>query len=193
MSAMADYNELVRVIKLAMGENTGSWLAEKSGVSQPTISRLLNGVGSSSARNIKAVARALRLNPNELLVLAGIADDEEDDDTTLDPSARYIARRLTRLPISVREAAIDAVSGVVDGFSQVAEDDSPKEPSKVVDLAIFPEEDQELISHLAPVFQEYLAALKKQGKGRYTEAMEFARTQADAEMRRLSRRQPRPE
>lgn len=117
---MSDRKELTRVIKLALGTRSQDWLAEQSNVSQPTISRLLRGVGEIEAKNVISIASALSLNANGLLALAGLAGEALPEEP-IDQSALEIARQLTRLPADLKDPAIDAVSGVVDGFRTIAE------------------------------------------------------------------------
>lgn len=184
MNTQIDLKPLADFVKEQM-ERRG-WglrtLATYSQLAPATLSKLLNSKTVPRAETLSKLAEILEVDEAHLFRLAGHIHGL--DDKHLDPSARYIAQRLSELPDGVREKAIDAVSGVVDGFSQIAEEDAPKESNEVVDLTIFPEADRNLISQLEPVFQEYLAALMKQGASHYLEAMNYARTRADAEMRR---------
>jgi transcriptional regulator with XRE-family HTH domain len=111
---MADYRELSLIIKRALGDRSQEWLQEKSGVSQSTISRLLRGTHATSARNIAIIAETLGLDPNVLFQVAGITGNASLK--PLDPTARYIAQRITDLPPAIRETAKQVVGDVVDGL-----------------------------------------------------------------------------
>lgn len=94
-------------------------LAAAAKISPSAASALLKGKAPPRAETLQKVAEALQVDEVYLLRLAGYV--QSLDDASFDPSARYIAQRISLLPKPLRDIAIDAVSGVVDGFWNIAE------------------------------------------------------------------------
>jgi transcriptional regulator with XRE-family HTH domain len=165
---------------------TQTKLSEASGVSEGSISNLLNQKSVPETSTVERIADALGISRQVLLGFLTQEYQGTVSDPDIDPSAMYIARRLTRLPDYLRDTAIDAVSGVLDSFIKMAEVRESETNSKPIDLTIFPEQDREIISHLSPDFQWFLAALLNEGEDEYLKAMTYAKTHTDAEIRRQS-------
>jgi len=55
-------------------------LAEQTGISNPYLSQIERGLHAPSVRVIKAIATALNLSAETLLVQAGLLDEDPDDD-----------------------------------------------------------------------------------------------------------------
>ena len=53
-------------------------LAERTNVSNPYLSQIERGLHEPSVRVLKAIARALNLSAEQLLVQAGVLEDEDD-------------------------------------------------------------------------------------------------------------------
>ena len=88
--------------------------ARRAGIGSGTISRLLREEKQPRAETLKALATALDVEETRLLYLAGLLDELPTSD--LDQSAAYIARRLTQLPVEIREIAIDALTAQLDAI-----------------------------------------------------------------------------
>lgn len=91
-------------------------LAEESGVSKSALSLHLRGMVEPETATLLRIAAALQVDADHLFKLVARSEGEGP----FDPSAAYIARRLTELPQTVRDPAIDAVSGMVDAFTVLA-------------------------------------------------------------------------
>lgn len=93
---------------------SGRTLAMYAGVSHSTIARAIRGTHVPSPENLAKIAIALEVSPLHLLRLAGHLDALPASE--FDPSASYIAQRLSKLPKTVRESAIETVGAVVDNI-----------------------------------------------------------------------------
>lgn len=102
--------------RLESQDRTQKWLAEKVDVSQPTISRIVQGRYNPDTDVLYRIGQALSVDPLYLLRLAGLPIP----DSPLDPTAAYIARQITELPPDLREKAIELVGEVVDSLTKVA-------------------------------------------------------------------------
>lgn len=189
-------------------------LARRSGITKAQISRVLVGERSAGVDFCIAIARALGLPREEVFRARGWLLREPDEIVPAGTNSRIerLIKHINTLAPEVQELLADSFEGIVklvdpEGFAQVLtgkEHINPKiflsefatKVSRVggvddtsedtqVDLSIFPEEDREIIGQLQPPFQEYLAALLKQGEHRYLEAMNYAKSGVDAEMKRL--------
>lgn len=126
---MNDLQKLGNLIAERLGGRSQSWLSRQSGVDQSTISRLIRGKNIPTPETLEAIGRVLGLEPVYLMKLAGIPLPRYGEQ--LDPSAAYIARRLTELPKDIRDDAIDALSTQLDVIYRLAKrlDDKEKEES----------------------------------------------------------------
>jgi transcriptional regulator with XRE-family HTH domain len=90
-------------------------LSEASGVPHPTISRLMRGVHVPTPETLDAIGRALGVDPVHLMRLAGIPlpVPVRDRDATIE----YIALRLSEIPESHRQYAVNTVAMAVDMWS----------------------------------------------------------------------------
>lgn len=57
----------VETLKLKMGDKSNYWLSNESGISQSSLSRIFNGDVNPSLDTIEALAKALKVQPYELL------------------------------------------------------------------------------------------------------------------------------
>jgi len=73
---------------------TKAELARRSGVSQPQISRILNGDRGIGEESLIAIARALQVPPEEAFRAAGLLPQKAADDP-LAEEARYIVANLS--------------------------------------------------------------------------------------------------
>ena len=108
---------LAAEIRRVLGDRSQSWLAERAGVGQATVSRLLRGVYTPAPETLQAIGRALGIDHIHLMRLAGVPLPPPTDE--LDPEAVYIARRITELPGDIRAEAIDAIAAQVDAFHNI--------------------------------------------------------------------------
>ena len=100
---------------------TQTKLAEASGVSEGSISNMLRGKSIPETYTIERIADALGVPRQKILGLLAEEGRPDAVEPPIDPGALYIAKQLSRLPSDLKEPAIDAVSGVVDGFRTIAE------------------------------------------------------------------------
>jgi transcriptional regulator with XRE-family HTH domain len=159
-------------------------LSRASGVSSGAINNLLRGESVPETVTVEKIADALGIPRRKML--EALAGTQVVSEATIDPTALYMARRLTELPVAVRDTAIEVISGVLDSFIRLAGTEANKTNTPPIDLTMFPEADRELINILTPDFQWYLAALLNQGEQEYLKAMTYAKTRADAAIRRQS-------
>jgi transcriptional regulator with XRE-family HTH domain len=159
-------------------------LARASGVSSGAINNLLRGESTPETTTVEKIADALSI-PRRKMIEA-LAGSQVASEAIIDPTARYMARRLSELPPLLREPAIEAMSGVLDSFIKMAEARESETNFKQIDLTIFPEQDRDIISQLSPDFQWFLAALLDKGEDEYLKAMTYAKTHADNEIRQQS-------
>lgn len=108
----ADLKRLGSVIASRLEDRslTQQWLAAQVGVSQATISRIIQGKFGVDAEAVYKIGEALGIDPVYLLRLAGLPLPE----SPLDPTAAYIAQRLTQLPPDLRYETMDTVGRIVD-------------------------------------------------------------------------------
>ena len=106
--------ELAHVVRNAMNGKTQIWLAQQSGTTNSTISRLLNAKNVPSPETLKRVSKVLNLDLYHLMALAAIPLPKSDIEKKLDPSAIYIAQRLSRLPFDIRIRMLSIISGILD-------------------------------------------------------------------------------
>ena len=93
---------------------SGRTLAMYAGVSHSTIARAVRGTHVPDTENLRKIAIALEVAETHLLRLAGHVAAPPDSE--FDPSALYIAQRLSNLPKEIRESAIETVGSVVDNI-----------------------------------------------------------------------------
>ena len=109
-------NQLPSYLKeeLARRKWSGRTLAMYAGVSHSTIARAVRGTHIPDTENLRKMAIALEVEETHLLRVAGhvVAPPISE----FDPSAAYIAQRLSKLPIEIRESAIETVGAVVDNI-----------------------------------------------------------------------------
>jgi transcriptional regulator with XRE-family HTH domain len=107
-----------------LGPRSQRWLAEQSGINQGTISRLMRGKHEPTPSTLDALGRALNVDPLHLMRLAGLPLPTAH--LNRDARVEYTAQRLNDLiqdlPAELQDAMIDAVSGVVQGFSAFVSD-----------------------------------------------------------------------
>jgi transcriptional regulator with XRE-family HTH domain len=115
---MENINALGREIQRHLGERTQSWLAERTGLKQGTISRIVRGEVMPTPKNIELIAKALEVDTVYLFRLAGLPIPASED--IKDPSVKYLAQRLDALPEEVRSEAVDALGGQLDAIYRVA-------------------------------------------------------------------------
>lgn len=96
-------------------------LSTRSRVSGGAISMTERGKSIPETETILKMARALELD--EFNILRMMSEEKGDHITApaLEPSAAYIARRLTELPEEEREAAIQVVLAVIDNIYNMIE------------------------------------------------------------------------
>lgn len=92
-------------------------LARRAGLSSGTISMIMNGVVAPEATTLRKIADALEIDVSPLLEKAGILEPTE----SLNPTALYIAQRLSSLPQWLQEEAIDGIGAMVDQLWAIAE------------------------------------------------------------------------
>ncbi len=97
-----------------MNGKTQIWLAQQSGTTNSTISRLLNAKNVPSPETLKRISKVLNLDLYHLMALAAIPLPKSDIEKKLDPSAIYIAQRLSRLPFDIRIRMLSIISGILD-------------------------------------------------------------------------------
>lgn len=181
-----------------------------------TVGNVLNGNRQAGPDFCIGVARALGLPREEVFRARGwlLREPEQVVAPLAPPRAISLVERLINYPPEVRDLVLDAYEAVEEavtqsaGLKERAQGTKNEEPSSSImrnddnlcrsgqkefpDLSIFPEEDRELISQLESAYQEYLTALIKHSPVQYADAMNYAKTQAAAEMRRLQRTQHHP-
>ena len=96
---------------------SGRTLAMYAEVSHSTVARAVNGTHVPGPENLAKIATALEVTTLTLLRLAGHLDALPASE--YDPSATYIAQRLSKLPKAIRESAIETVGAVVDNIYTV--------------------------------------------------------------------------
>ncbi len=116
---------------------SGRTLAMYAGVSHSTIARAVRGTHIPDTENLRKIAIALEVAETHLLRLAGHVAAPPDSE--FDPSAAYIAQRLSKLPKEIRESAIETVGAVVDNIYGII---SRKEAVKKARLAKQAEEEK---------------------------------------------------
>ena len=109
-------NQLPAYLKEQLKERkwSGRTLAMYAGVSHSTVARAVRGTHVPDPENIRKIATALEVAETHLLRLAGHVLTPPTSE--LDPSASYIAQRLSALPKGVREGALETVGAVVDNI-----------------------------------------------------------------------------
>jgi transcriptional regulator with XRE-family HTH domain len=89
-------------------------LAQVSGVSEGSISNLLNQKAVPETRTIERLADALDVPRPFMLTLLAQEHTEVVPEPQLHPMALHLAHRLTALPEEIREAALAAIAGVIE-------------------------------------------------------------------------------
>lgn len=107
---------------------SGRTLAMYAGVSHSTVARAVRGTHVPDPENIRKIANALEVTETHLLRLAGHVSAPPATD--LDPSAAYIAQRLSALPKEIREGAIETVGSVVDNIYLVLGTNLPEKSNE---------------------------------------------------------------
>jgi transcriptional regulator with XRE-family HTH domain len=118
-------------IKVALGNRSQSWLADQTGVNQPTISRIVNArYDAPNPKYISLISKALKLDKDKLLTLAGYPTVQNQGNRLgRHSSVEYIAMRLDEVGAiapDLLEYAIDVIAPAVDTFYDMA-----KESAKV--------------------------------------------------------------
>lgn len=120
LSPVGEY--ISRVLETKRDDEGRPWsqnkLARLAGLSSGGLSMIMRGVSAPEGSTLKQIADALEIDVRPLLEIAEIL---EPDQQAIDPEAAYIAQKLSKLPAHLRVQAIDAVGGVVDSFTKVAE------------------------------------------------------------------------
>lgn len=193
-------------------------LVRRTGLSSGGVSHVMNGDRKAGPDFCIAVARAFGISREEVFRARGwlIREPEQVISPLAPPRVIDHMERLINYPPVIRDLLLDAYDavegtmartvGLVEGTEATEGDKqtdsimrndtevcrSEKKNNQMeanLDLSLFPEEDREIISQLNTVFQEYLTALVKHSPAQYADAMNYAKTQAAAEMRRLQRTQ----
>jgi transcriptional regulator with XRE-family HTH domain len=105
--------ELIRKQRQQM-ELTLRDLAERANVSNPYLSQIERGLHEPSVRVLKAIAGALNLSAEQLLVQAGVLDGT-DPDAPGPPSVEEAVRADPRLSNDQRAALMSVYKSFIDG------------------------------------------------------------------------------
>ena len=92
-------------------------LARKSGLSAGGLSMILSGKVEPKAETLTNIAKALGIDPKEILKVAGLIEKEEH---TYDPILLDSLKRIDKLPKEARQAAIALIKQVADSFEVIA-------------------------------------------------------------------------
>jgi transcriptional regulator with XRE-family HTH domain len=90
-------------------------LAARTNVSNPYLSQIERGLHEPSVRVLKAIAGALNLSAETLLVQAGVLDSDGDDEAPGPPSVEVAVRADPRLNDDQRTALLSVYRSVRDG------------------------------------------------------------------------------
>ena len=86
-------------------------LARKSGVAPAQISRILSGQRGAEGKTLRAIARALKMAPEDVFRAAGLMPDEPNADPWVDE----MAYKLRLIPASLRPAAGKLIESMAEG------------------------------------------------------------------------------
>jgi transcriptional regulator with XRE-family HTH domain len=89
-------------------------LAARANVSNPYLSQIERGLHEPSARVLKAIAGALNLSAETLLVQAGVLDSDPDDEGARTPSVEEAVRADPRLNDDQRAALLSVYRSFLD-------------------------------------------------------------------------------
>ena len=89
-------------------------LAARTNVSNPYLSQIERGLHEPSVRVLKAIAGALNLSAETLLVQAGLLDADDDDDAPKPPTVEEAVRADPRLTPDQRNALMSVYRSFVD-------------------------------------------------------------------------------
>ena len=148
-----EMRKLGREIEKALAGRSQSWLARKSGVGQPTISRLIRGQVKPTPKTLEALANALGLDPLRFMKLAGIPLPLSSEE--LDPATMHIAQRIAKLPAIPRELAINTIGNMLDAIYQLYFQKAEEAPQKPEVRAVWASEE------LVPAVTELAERLSK--------------------------------
>ena len=104
--------ELIRAQR-QQAELTLRELAARTNVSNPYLSQIERGLHEPSVRVLKAIAGALNLSAETLLVQAGLLD-EDDDDTPKPPTVAEAVKADARLTPDQRKALLSVYQSFLD-------------------------------------------------------------------------------
>ena len=105
--------ELIRAQR-QQAELTLRELAARTNVSNPYLSQIERGLHAPSVRVIKAIATALNLSAETLLVQAGLLDDEDADDKPPVPTVAEAVRDDPKLNDDQRKALMSVYRSFLD-------------------------------------------------------------------------------
>jgi len=92
-------------------------LALNAKITHGAISKIMRGKTKPQLETIIAIAEALNVDSTTLLQLAGIALPALSPiNNEVDPTVLHVVQRLTQLPITPRNHAINAIEGVLDAI-----------------------------------------------------------------------------
>ena len=89
-------------------------LAARTNVSNPYLSQIERGLHEPSVRVLKAIAGALNLSAETLLVQAGLLDADDDDDAPEPPTVEDAVKADPRLTPDQRNALMSVYRSFVD-------------------------------------------------------------------------------
>lgn len=93
-----------------------AWLAQETGISPSTLSRMLHGQVPLTAARVAAIAAALEVDPRYLLAAAGIPipGTPADHDPRLGPLMQRVAAAIGALPAPDQELFVAQLSALAD-------------------------------------------------------------------------------
>ena len=94
-------------------------MAKRARISDGAISRIMSGSRNAGEETIKAIARALKLPPEQVFRAAGLLPPKPDDD----PWVEEMSHKLTLIPPNLRDIARNFIESVA---ADEEEDAKPK-------------------------------------------------------------------
>lgn len=107
---------------------TASELAEKTGISEASISNYINGKYVAKQDKCYAIAIALGVDPGWLMTGAEPRKESNESDPPKTEEARILAKGIDKLPQEQREQALSVIKAMFAKYSNYFEKENNDEP-----------------------------------------------------------------